>query len=89
MLEQLLSEYEGRRAVTCPSDLGLPVLRRRLYMWFDLKETLDEIHVDMAGLFAASCRSVRMSPRTTLACAHVRRPCAASGSAERRDVREK
>ena len=46
-----------------PSDLGLPVLRRRLYMWFDLKSSLDEIHSDMSCLFFASGRRVVMSPR--------------------------
>ena len=57
-------EYEwGARAVTCPSQLCLPVFRRRLHMRFDLKETLDEVHVATQALFAASQRAARMSLR--------------------------
>ena len=63
MLETLLEEaYMGAHVVTCPSDFGVPVFRRRLYMWFDLKSSLDEAHLDMTTLLVASCRRVVMSP---------------------------
>ena len=64
MLETLLEEaYVGAHVITCPSDFGVPVFRRRLYMWFDLKSSLDEVHLDMTGLLFASCRRVVMSPK--------------------------
>ena len=67
MLEELLAPaYVGSHAITCPLCFGLPVRRHRLYMWFDLTSTLDEVHVDPDGLFFSSCRSVRMSPRCYL-----------------------
>ena len=63
MLETLLGgAYVGAHAITCPSNFGVPVFRRRLYMWFDLKSSLDEVHMDMTSLLAASGRRVVMSP---------------------------
>ena len=63
MLETLLGgTYVGAHAITCPSDFGVPVFRRRLYMWFDLKSSLDEVHMDMTSLLVASGRRVVMSP---------------------------
>ena len=63
-LEKLWSGIcSGARVVTCPSQQGLPVLRRRLYTWFDLCGALDEVHVDTEAVVAASRRAVRMSLR--------------------------
>ena len=57
--------YMGARAVTRPSHQGLPVLRRRLYMRFDLKSSLDEAHVDLSSLLVASCRAWSCRPRAS------------------------
>ena len=48
-LAGLLEErYVGEFAVTCPSDLGLPLLRRRKYMWFDLRHSLHKVHFPLS-----------------------------------------
>ena len=33
-------------------------------MWFDLMETLDEVHVDVDSLLLASGRSLRLAPHS-------------------------
>ena len=64
MLETLLGgAYVGAHAITCPSDFGVPVFRRRLYMWFDLKSSLDEAHVDLSSLLVSSHRAAAWSCR--------------------------
>ena len=65
-LKRLLHTYRGNYAVTCPTDFGRPVARRRMYMWFDLLSSLDSVCAEVGTIFDVSARSLLVGPEVFL-----------------------
>ena len=61
-LQTLLPKYRGKYAITCPTDFGRPVSRRRMYMWFDLLASLTAVHAEVDSILDVSARSLIIGP---------------------------
>lgn len=65
-LKRLLHTYRGNYAITCPTDFGRPVARRRMYMWFDLLSSLDSVCAEVGTILDVSARSLLVGPEVFL-----------------------
>ena len=61
-LQTLLPKYRGKYAITCPTDFGRPVSRRRMYMWFDLLASVTAVHAEVDNILDVSARSLIIGP---------------------------
>ena len=65
-LRRLLTGYRGDFAIMCPTDFGLPVRRRRKYMWFDDEASLGKVHAQMRCMMDMCRRSLLIGPEVFL-----------------------
>lgn len=66
-LKTLWRKYRGSSAIMCPTDLGRPVARRRMYMWFDLLSGLHTVQAEVDTILDTSARSLLIGPEIFLA----------------------
>ncbi len=62
LLELLRPKYGGDYAITSPEDLGLPVSRRRMYMWFERRATISAAHARIGDFLKTSRRVPSLGP---------------------------
>ena len=61
-MQKLLRGYRGDYAITCPMDFGIPVRRKRMYMWFDRVLSLQKVRREVNSILTDSRRSRRVGP---------------------------
>ena len=59
-------KYRGNFTITSPQDLGIPVARKRMYMWFDRVKTLAETHRCVSEFVQISRRAPGPGPEQYL-----------------------
>lgn len=62
----LQAKYDGDFVLTSPEDHGMPVARRRKYMWFDRRASVAEMHVKVCDLLMHTRRVPRIGPEDYL-----------------------
>ena len=66
LADLLRAKYDGDFAITSPDDHGLPVARKRMYMWFDRRESVDETHAGVRDMLDCARRIPMIAPETYL-----------------------
>ena len=66
LADLLRAKYDGDFAITSPDDHGLPVTRKRMYMWFDRRESVVETHARVRDMLDCTRRIPMIVPETYL-----------------------
>ena len=65
-IRKLLIGYRGDYAITCPTDFGRPVSRKRMYMWFDRLLSVCHVYREVSTILNVASRSLLVGPEIFL-----------------------
>ena len=66
LADLLRAKYDGDFAIASPDDHGLPIARKRMYMWFDRRQSVDETHARVRDMLDCTRRIPMILPETYL-----------------------